>query len=231
MTLLRQLLAAFAEQALEQILAGDVAGAVARLSQVQVLLEFQQLRLVAHPAARRPFDVHRSRFRHGHFIRMRIQRTEAAGSALRQHDPDDLAHPWIVVVQPGVHEHLFHTGSRALVAAVENVVQQGTAANRACVRLVTDLRQVEPVIEMRVQRGRIVVHADEEEISFGLGHKLTQVLAQCRFHVVFYGHDFVVAQKCHEFRCRLVGPLVVLFRARDRLERRQLAIAVLLQPE
>ena len=54
---LAELVRALAHQVLEQELAGDVARAVARLAQVELLLEAEQVEVRAHPAARRPLDL------------------------------------------------------------------------------------------------------------------------------------------------------------------------------
>ena len=75
-----------------------------------------------------------------------------------------------------MHEHLFDAGGGSLVAAVEDVVEQRAAPDRAFVGLFAHLRQLEPVVEVRVQRGRIVVGRDPEEVALVLGNEYSETL-------------------------------------------------------
>src|SRR4029079_16854144 len=52
-----ELVGALAHQVLELDLAGEVARAVARRAQVELLLEAEQIEIGAHPAARGPFHL------------------------------------------------------------------------------------------------------------------------------------------------------------------------------
>ena len=52
-----ELLRAFRDQFIDQMLSRDVAGAVARLPEVELLLEAKQVEIRTHPAARRPLHL------------------------------------------------------------------------------------------------------------------------------------------------------------------------------
>src|SRR5262245_29331314 len=71
-----ELLRARLHQLLEQVLAGDVARAVAGLAEIQLLLEAEQIQVRTHPAARRPLDLERLRVLDRVLVRLRAQRGE-----------------------------------------------------------------------------------------------------------------------------------------------------------
>ena len=75
---------ALRDQPLDQVLAGDVARAVAGLAQVELLLEAEQVEVLAHPAARRPVDVEVARLLHREVVAVDVERAEAAGRPLRR---------------------------------------------------------------------------------------------------------------------------------------------------
>ena len=147
--------------------AGDVAGAVARLPQVEVLLEAEQ-RVAPHPAARRPVDVNIGGLRHRQIVGVRVQVAQPARGAGDQHDPDDLARARRVVVQAGVHHPLFHRRRHALGTAHPDVVEQRLATDRVGVRRDPDAHVVPPVIEVGPQRNRIALRGLHEEVAVRL---------------------------------------------------------------
>ena len=67
---------------LQQVFAGNVAGTITGLTQVEVLFEYEQLLFRSHPAARCARHVHGASFLHGHFVGMCIQRSETARGSL-----------------------------------------------------------------------------------------------------------------------------------------------------
>ena len=140
-----------------------------------MLLEDQQVGLGGHPAARRAGHVDAPGLFHGHLVGVGVERAQAAGGALGEQDPDQLARAGAVVVEPGVHEHLLDAGGGALVAAVPDVVEQRAPADRARMRLQVHPRQLEPVIPVCGERQRVVVGADQEEVARRLGRELDPV--------------------------------------------------------
>ena len=103
-----------ADQAVEFEFAGDVAGAVARLTQVQELLEGHEIALRVGPAARRPQRVKLARFLETHLVRLHIERGESARGSVRQHRPHDFAAARALVIQPCMHQQFFHRGGETL---------------------------------------------------------------------------------------------------------------------
>src|SRR6185312_3054120 len=146
-----ELMGSLSHQILELNLAGDVARAVARLAQVELLLEAEEVEVGAHPAARGPFDLEGLGLREVELVGLEVERGEPAGGALGEHDPDDLARPRLVVEEAGVEHELFHGRGHALGAGVPYVVKERTAPDGARMRLVAQARQVPPVRGMRVE--------------------------------------------------------------------------------
>src|SRR5690349_2297984 len=142
--ILAQLLRALQPQLLDEIFAGDVAGAVTRLAKVEVLLESEQIERGAHPAARCPCNVEVRRLLHRELVRLGIQRAQSARRTVRQHDPLQLAGSRVVVVQARMHGHLFEAQRHAFGAIHPDVVEQGAAADRAGMWLIAHLREIPP---------------------------------------------------------------------------------------
>src|SRR5688500_10041119 len=99
-----ELMSPLAHQILELNLAGDVARAVARLAQVELLLEAKKVEVGAHPAAWGPFDLEGLGLREVEFVGLQVERGEPAGGALGEHDPDDFSRPRLIVEEAGVEQ-------------------------------------------------------------------------------------------------------------------------------
>ncbi len=54
-------------------------------------------------------------------------------------------------------------------------------------------RQFEPVVEVRIERPRVVVRHDPEEVAALLRHETSQPRAQRGLHVIRHRQDFLVA--------------------------------------
>ena len=174
-----------------------------------MLLEREEPGLHPHPVARCPVEVHLACFLQRHLVGVRAQRADATRGALGEHDPDDLACARCRIQQARVHEHLLHRGGDALAVAVENVVEQGFPAEGIGARRVAHTRQIEPVVEVAVERQRVEVAAYIEEIALCRRHEIAQVLAQGGLHVGRDGHDRFLAQEAHQprrTRVRARGP-------------------------
>ncbi len=188
----------------------DVAGAVARLPEIELLLEAKQVEIRTHPAARCPLHLEGLRGLDVELVRLRVERREPARAALRQHDPDDLARPRIVVVVAGVEDQFLHRRRHAFRAAVPHVEQRGAAPDRARVRTRLHPRVIEPVVEVREQRHRFVVAGDAEEVPVLERHETADVLTQRRFQVGLDLQDVLVFQPRHVFRHGAAGALLIL---------------------
>ena len=102
----------------------------------------------------------------------------------------------------------------------------GPAADRARVGLVAHLRQVPPVVEVRIQRGGVDVGGDPEEVAFLRRDERAEVFAQRRLHVVFHRHHFMAADPGHQPACGGVGEPVVFLGGGCGDLLRQLAVTV-----
>src|SRR5262249_44707414 len=71
-----ELVGPLAHQVLELNLAGDVARAVARLAQVELLLEAEEVEVGAHPAARGPLDLEGLGLREVELVGLEVERGE-----------------------------------------------------------------------------------------------------------------------------------------------------------
>src|SRR5215210_2124295 len=135
-----ELMGPLAHQILELNLAGDVARAVARLAQVELLLEAEKVEVGAHPAAWGPFDLEGLGLREVELVGLEVERGEPAGGALGEHDPDDLARPRLVIEEAGVEHELFHGCGHPLGAGVPDVVEKRAAPDGARMRFVAHAR-------------------------------------------------------------------------------------------
>ena len=195
-----------------------------------MLLEAEQ-RVATHPTARRPAHVKIGRLRHGHLVAVRVEIAEPACRARAEHDPDDLARPRTVVVEPGVHHPLLDRGRHALGATQPDIVEQRSAPDGARMGREAGPHVVPPVVEMGPERDRVAVIALCEKVAGGLGCEAGHALAEGALHPRFHGQDPLIAHELEVVRDRpLLQRGVGLGRRRGRL-RRQVAIARLLESQ
>jgi hypothetical protein len=100
--------------------------------------------------------------------------------------------------------HLFETRRHAFGAAHPDVVEQGTVADRTRVRLVAHLREIPPVIEVRVERQWLEMRRDGEGIAGGFRNELADLRAQRHVHVRLYGQHLLALDELHQFRDRIM---------------------------
>ena len=197
---------ALGQQRLDHRLAGEVAGAVAGLLQVEPLLEPDGVAIRAQPAARRPLAGEARRLVERPLVRVHAQARDRARGALGQHDVDELAAPGPLRVEPRAHRQLLHPGREALGAAVPDVVEQrhrggsgSGAARAACARGRTSGCRGSAAAAARARPPR-------EKKSRLLGrHEAAEPRPQRRLVVVRHRHDLLLAQEAHVVRERRVG--------------------------
>ena len=98
-------------------------------------------------------------------------------------------------------------------------------------RLGVHARELEPGIEVRVQRCRVVMRGDPEKMTLFLRHEGAEMGKQRRLHVVGDGQDLALIEKTHDAIDGFQRLLLVLFLAGGRDQRRQIAVALLLEFE
>ena len=69
---------AILDEFIDEGLAGDIARAVARLTQVELLFEAEQIQVRPHPPSGRPFDLKRLGLLDVELVRLRVERGQAA---------------------------------------------------------------------------------------------------------------------------------------------------------
>src|SRR5438093_3804423 len=191
-----ELLFPLREQLLDLDLAGDVAGAVRGLLQVEMLLLANGAGVEPQPAAGCARGCELSRLLEREVVRVHPEIAERPRRAFGEEHVDQLPRSWPCVEHAGLQHHLFPSGGVSLRAGVEDVVEERPAADGIGVRLVQHARIVEPVIAVRPHHlGVAVVHLGEE--LAGPGPELADSRAQRRLHVIANRHDAVRAQEGH----------------------------------
>ena len=187
------------------------------------------------PAARRPFHRVRHRFLHVELVAVEPEAGERPRRALRQHDPGEFLRPRRLPQQPEVEEHLLDPGGEPLRAHREDVVERRDRPDRAGVRRLAHRRQFDPVVHVRAEGvGIPVVHLAEEvaEVVRVLERREGPVhRAERRLHPRLHRLDFLFFEEFQIAIHGFVQPPVELLRRSDPFQLRQVAVAVLGEPQ
>src|SRR6476620_8369203 len=89
-------------------LADDITWSVARLTEIEELLEPDELARRVGPSARSPAGVELAGLIEADLIGLNAERGEPAGGAIGEHDPHQFPTVRDVVVKARLHHHFFH---------------------------------------------------------------------------------------------------------------------------